>query len=64
MVINSLKILFFIVMVLGCVYLLMWTFHGFPMPSHSSSAVSSSEYTIEMGVPPSCMVTHPKEYCS
>lgn len=66
MVINSLKILFSyrygfrmpLSIDVGT------PFHGFPMRSHSSSAVSSSEYRIEMGVPPSCMVTHPKEYCS
>lgn len=64
MIINSLKILFFVVMILGCLYLLMWAFHGFPMPSDSSSAISSLEYKIEMDVSPSCIVTHPGEYCS
>lgn len=64
MIINSLKNLFFVIIVLGCLYLLMWAFHGFPMRSDPSSVVSSSEYDFEMGVSPSCIVTHPKEYCS
>jgi len=64
MIINSLKILFFVVMILGCLYVLMWAFHGFPMPSDSPSAISSLEYRIEMGVIPSCMATHPDEYRS